>query len=113
MFFTIKNDFASEKNDNQSLVMIRLSNPGDENDGLLYLNESVASDSELGSITMTDAATGQLTITLKASATIQIPDSDNRVYRWDCKFLKDGGSAPVTNVGGMWSVSRPVTQATS
>jgi len=103
--FTVKADKSDA--DTAALIRIRLNASGLE-DGLLTLNGATASNADDGSIAITDAATGDITITLAASCTDDLPTG---TYAYDVQLIEVGDVSTLTS--GKASVTADVTRAVS
>jgi hypothetical protein len=103
--FTVKADKSDA--DTAALIRIRLNASGLE-DGLLTLNGAVPSNASDGSIAITDAATGDITITLAASCTDDLPTG---TYAYDVQLIEVGDVSTLTS--GKASVTADVTRAVS
>lgn len=104
--FTVKEDVGDI--DTASIILIRLNASG-SGDGLLYLNGAAAATAGNGSITIDDAATGDITITLAAAETDDLVPMANLVY--DVQMITD--SAVSTLSEGRCSVVADVRRAVS
>ena len=101
--FTVKADKSDA--DTAALIRIRLNASGLE-DGLLTLNGATASNADDGSIAITDAAAGDITITLAASCTDDLPTG---TYAYDVQLIEVGDVSTLTS--GKASVTADVTRA--
>jgi hypothetical protein len=101
LWFTLKSQHSHT--DAQSLVQI------EETAGLLYLNGAAAGTAADGSITVTDANAGDVTITLKPAATATLSPA-TRLY-WDVQTLT--GTVVSTRTTGTAQISPDVTRSLS
>lgn len=106
--FTVKRN--KDDSDSNAILRIRLSIPADPTDGLITLLGSSYSYAADGSITIVDALTGDITITIAARATAQLPISSSLYY--DVQTIESGGSV-ITHTVGLFSVIGDVTRSTS
>ncbi len=83
IFFTIKDD--EEDSDADSIIQIALSNPGAVGDGLQIVNGVAASDKTKGTIVVTNAVTGSITITISEVITGAL-ETQSLMY-YDLKIL--------------------------
>jgi len=102
LWFTVKND--KDLADSGALIQI------EETAGLLYINGAAASVAGNGSITVTDAANGNITIELAAVETAKLDDI-GRLY-WDMQML-DGSGVVQTMTNGRAVIIGDVTRETS
>ena len=109
LFFTVK-ESPEDEDDSAAKIQIKLTNGGDAGDGLVVLNGSSPADATLGSIVVNDAATGEITITVKAGATVNIDPNEGRFYHWDVKKCEAAGDAPYLGNGGTIVVSKAPTR---
>lgn len=100
LWFTVKT--ADDDADTAAFIQI------EETAGLVRLNGAAGTAGQ-GSITVTDAPTGDLTIALAAAATAQL--SAGRRYRYDIQILTASGVT--TRTQGICRVSADVTRAVS
>ena len=101
LWFTLKSQHSHT--DAQSLVQI------EESGGLLYLNGAAAVTAADGSLVVTDANAGNITITLKPAATAVLSPA-NRLY-WDVQSLVSAVIS--TRTVGSANISADVTRAVS
>ena len=101
--FTVKADKTQA--DSDSLIRIRLNATGLA-DGLLTLNGATPSSADDGSIAITDAAAGDITITLAASCT---DDLATGTYAYDVQLIEVGDVSTLTS--GKATVIADVTRA--
>jgi hypothetical protein len=101
LWFTLKSQH--NHTDAESLVQI------EETAGLLYLNGTAAGTAADGSITVTDANAGNVTITLKPAATAVLSPA-TRLY-WDVQTLT--GTVVSTRTTGSAQISADVTRSVS
>ncbi|MBU2685794.1 MAG: hypothetical protein KKF27_21345, partial [Gammaproteobacteria bacterium] len=92
--------------DADALIWIRLNEPS-ANDGLLYLNGAAATTAADGSITVDDAATGDITIALIAADTAAL--SVLRGGYWEVQ--KISATAVTTMTAGPANISLDVIKA--
>ena len=100
LYFTIKS--RTSHTDAEALVQV------EEDAGLMTLNRAAAADSTDGDITVTNAATGALTLTLAAEATAVLPTG---VYYYDIQQVTATGVETLT--AAQVTVVADVTRATS
>lgn len=86
LWFTAKENVERADASAQTIVQL------EESAGLLYIGGEAASNPALGSITVTDAAAGDITIWVDESVT-GIPAMDGR---YDVKVLQGGGTEILT-----------------
>ena len=103
--FTVKSDKSDA--DSAALIRIRLNATG-LTDGLLTLNGATASNADDGSIAITDAAAGDITITLAASCT---DDLATGTYAYDVQLIEAADVSTLTS--GKATVTADVTRAVS
>lgn len=101
LWFTLKDQHSLT--DQESLVQI------EESGGLLFLNGAAAGTAADGSLVVTDANAGNVTITVKPGATAILPPS-TRLY-WDIQSLISG--VVLTRTAGSARISADVTRSTS
>jgi len=101
--FTVKADKTQA--DTEALIRIRLNATG-LTDGLLTLNGATPSSADDGSIAITDAAAGDITITLAASCT---DDLATGTYAYDVQLIEVGDVSTLTS--GKATVIADVTRA--
>lgn len=99
LWFTVKEE--TEDADSASIVQI------EETLGLLYINGAAAGTAANGSITVTDATTGALTITLKPAETDDLAVGQ---YKYDIQQLTSGGVV-TTLTSGIFEVVADITKA--
>ena len=99
LWFTVK---AGDGPDSDSVIQI------EETGGLLYLNASAGTAIQ-GDITVDNATTGAITITLDEAATAQLPLTSGLDY--DVQMLTATGVTTLTS--GYLTVSKDITRATS
>ena len=101
LVFTVK--VSSDDVDSAAIIQIA------ESGGLITLNGASASSSAWGSLSVTNATTGAVNLTLKGPATAQLAVRD---LVWDCQWL-DSSSPPNPNtpIAGGFSVVGDVTRA--
>ncbi len=104
IYFTARREQNSV--DSESLIQIAVSNPSSGSDGLIRLNQQ-SSTANLGSITIQDVATGDITLRLEADATRQLQSV--KEIPWDVKVIKSSGIPPL--VLGKLNVELDVTRA--
>ncbi len=100
LWFTVKR--APSDTDPQAIIQI------EESDGLLFLNGAPATSGQ-GSLTVTNATTGALTIALAAVATATLPGSGSATY----DVQVDIAGTVTTLTQGSLTVNVDVTRATS
>jgi len=98
LWFTVKDDEADP--DTASLIQI------DTTYGLRYINGAAASDPENGSVTVTDEASGDVTIKLEAIETAQLSP---RSYHYDIQVM-DSTYVIKTLITGTFNVSPDYTR---
>lgn len=105
IWFTIKTSKGDI--DTASIIQIKL-NESEDDDGLLFVNgvAATAAQTDLGSITVTDAAAGDITIALDEIIT---DDLVGGVYSYDVQALISG--AVSTMAIGKFTVSEDVTRS--
>lgn len=104
LWFTIKSaDFHLA--DAQALIQIK-KNASSTGDGLLYANGAAAGTAADGSITINDAAAGDLAIALQETVTDDFAPGE---YRYDIQKLVSGSVTTLTE--GAFTVVADVTQA--
>lgn len=101
VWFTVKRDLDDA--DSAAIVQIVTST------GLLYINGAAATAGN-GSITISDEATGDLTIALNASETAKLSPGN---YQYDIQILRSAGTPVSTLTYGEFVVAADVTKATS
>lgn len=101
--FTVKANKTQA--DTDALIRIRLNATG-LTDGLLTLNGATPSNADDGSIAITDAAAGDITITLKASMT---DDLATGTYAYDVQLIEATEVSTLTS--GKATVTADVTRA--
>lgn len=101
--FTVKADKSEA--DSAALIRIRLNATG-LTDGLLTLNGATPSNADDGSIAITDAAAGDITITLAASCT---DDLATGTYAYDVQLIEASEVSTLTS--GKATVTADVTRA--
>ncbi len=101
VWFTVKRDLDDA--DSAAIVQIVTST------GLLYINGAAATAGN-GSITISDEATGDLTIALNASETAKLSPGN---YQYDIQILRSAGTPVSTLIYGEFIVAADVTKATS
>ena len=103
--FTVKSNKAQA--DSDALIRIRLNATGLA-DGLLTLNGATPTSADDGSIAITDATDGDITITLAASCTDDLPTG---TYAYDVQLIEVGDVSTLTS--GKATVTADVTRAVS
>lgn len=101
LWFTIKR--STNHADSKSIIQIT------ETGGLITQNGDVATDSTLGSITVNDATTGDVTILLKPGLTASLEAYDATVCKYDLQMLSSGMVTTLTS--GLVNISPDVTRA--
>lgn len=109
LHFTLKERMSDE--DSEALVQIVLSNPSTEADGLIVLNGSSSVTAANGSITVSDAADGDITVRLKQAESALLVPMKNAV--WDVQVVRSSGVAVQTLTQGRAIVEGDATRATS
>lgn len=104
LWFTVKQDRADE--DIESLIQI------DETTGLLYIDGTAATVAANGSITVTDAVRGDLTVSLAAEETAKLGDDQEGDWHYDIQMI-DGAGAVTTLIAGDARMTQDVSRATS
>jgi hypothetical protein len=98
LYFTVKEKYSDP--DAQALIQI------EETDGLLYSNGAVATTPANGSITVSDEATGDLTIVIKAAETQNYAPGS---YRYDIQYIAaNGPTTPVAS--GTFTITADITR---
>ena len=105
LYFTAKTDFGLP--DAESTLQI-VKKPGGS-DGLLWLN-AAATTSSWGSITITDANAGNITIALTADASKELSVN---LYNYDIQIVRSVGTAVSTMATGRLSIIEDVTRSIS
>lgn len=100
LWFTVKS--ALDNTDAQALAQV------EESAGLVYLN-GAAGTSNQGTITVSDATAGNITVTVAAAATAQLAPAD--IWAWDVQRLV--GSTITTLASGKFVILADVSRATS
>jgi len=98
LYFTMKT--RSSDDDDDSVVQI------EESDGLKYIGGDEADDSAKGSLTVDDAAAGNVTIAVDESVT----DLAKQSGSWDVKMVTAAGDVSVLTQGD-WAIVAVVTHA--
>ncbi len=88
LWFTLKR--VAEQTDPESLIQVLLSNPGGGGDGLLYINGGAPTLAANGSLAVTDAVTGAVTLTVKPAETLKLPN-EGKLYLYDVQVLRSTG----------------------
>jgi hypothetical protein len=105
VYFSVKKSWRDSEND----AMVRLRNGSN---GLLRINKAAATSSSAGTLTINDAVTGSITITIAASETdAVVPD----LYDYDIKGIDTNGD-PVTMLAygeNKFVIKGDITQAIS
>lgn len=101
LHFTVKRTYTDA--DTEALVQI------EETAGLLYINGAAATTAANGDITVTNATTGAITITLAAAETAKLAVEEDLVY--DVQMVTASGVSTLTTASA--TVSGDVTRATS
>ena len=101
--FTVKESYS--QTDDEAIIRIR-KNASGADDGLLRFNGAAASSSSLGSITIDDLASGDITIELAASCT---DDLSTGSYVYDVQLIEVGDVSTLTS--GKATVTADVTRA--
>lgn len=101
LWFTAKN--SKQQEDADALIQI------EETEGLLTINGEPAETAALGSITVTNATTGAITVYLDESLTAELAVVEGAVF--DISWL--GATDVTTPVDGSFSVTADVTRAVS
>lgn len=104
LWFTVKQDRSDE--DAESLIQI------DETTGLLYIDGTTATVAANGSITVTDAVRGDLTVSLAAEETAKLGDDQEGDWHYDIQMI-DGAGAVTTLIAGDARMTQDVSRATS
>lgn len=104
LWFTVKRDKADT--DAQAVIQIK-KNASATGDGLLYVNGAAAADGTKGSITISDAATGDLVIALDESITDDLAIEEGLFY--DIQYLIS--SAVSTKTEGVCNIVGDVTRS--
>jgi len=103
LYLTIKSDVGIE--DSQALVQV------EETDGLLYLNGEATTHSTWGTLTVDDAAAGDVTLTLTAAATALLEAIPNAYY--DIKMVTEENVTAVTRTQSTAVITSAITQSTA
>lgn len=101
LWFTVKR--SKSDYDSAALVMI------EETAGLLYIAGKAAATAANGSITVTNAAAGNITVTVKGTETFKLPVVDDIFY--DVQMLTASG--PKTMAIGVFNIRADVTRVTA
>lgn len=99
LWFTVK----KSKDDTDANSILQAT----EDDGLLYLNKAAADDSSLVDITVTNATTGGLTITISEEASKQLAEAAGLFYDIQVKI----DDVVLTLSSGLFNVDADVTRA--
>ena len=102
LWFTAKRDLTDS--DTEALIQI------EETAGLIYIVGQAPSNSANGSITVTDASAGDISISLSADESAKLPVGSS--YRYDVQVLESGGTVR-TLTSGVFAVTGDATRATS
>ena len=103
LWFTIKSSYDDA--DTSALVQVKLNSPS-ALDGLLYVNGTTASSAALGSITVSDAATGEIVVNVDETITDDLAPG---AYYYDVQTLIAGAVA--TPDSGVFTVTADVTRS--
>jgi len=103
LWFTIKSSYDDA--DTSALVQVKLNSPS-ALDGLLYVNGTTASSAALGSITVSDAATGEIVVNVDEAITDDLAPG---TYYYDVQTLISGNVA--TPDSGVFTVTADVTRS--
>lgn len=103
LWFTIKSSYDDV--DTAALLQIKLNSPS-ALDGLLYVNGTTASSAALGSITVSDAATGEIVVNVDETITDDLAPG---TYYYDVQTLISGNVA--TPDSGVFTVTADVTRS--
>ena len=103
LWFTIKSSYDDA--DTSALVQVKLNSPSTL-DGLLYVNGTTASSAALGSITVSDAATGEIVVNVDETITDDLAPG---TYYYDVQTLITGNVA--TPDSGVFTVTADVTRS--
>lgn len=86
--FTIKSDADADDDDN-ALVMVRETNPGDGTDGLLVHKGRPASDATLGSLTVDTSVANHTAVNIViAAGAMNLQPSGSKKYAWEVTEYK-------------------------
>lgn len=108
MVFAIKKD-ADTDPDEDALVLVRVTNPGDGSDGLLTLNGRAADDDDLATISVSATSPNTVvTVTLQAGA-LQIEPSGTQPFDYELVMWVDDKKEQIGK--GDFTVTRSVVRA--
>ena len=103
LWFTVKHD--KDDADSDAILQIKLNSTGSDDD-LLYVNGATASDSTLGTITVSDASTGAIVIAVDETVTDDMPAG---AFYYDVQVLNSG--AVTTPDSGKFTITADVTRS--
>lgn len=106
--FVIKR--SDEDDDTESMVAVRITNPGSGSDGLLYLSGLPATSAALASITVGSITPDtNITVTLQPGAMAIPPSPDGTPYVWELSRVTATGKVPIGK--GAFTVERGVLRS--
>lgn len=108
IWFTVKPLTGAGADSDSTLQVMDASGTGA--DGLLYVNGGTPTSSSNGSITVDDAADGDITITVAAAETAKLSTGTN--FKYDVQVKKSDGSIQTLTSGGC-TINADVTKASS
>ena len=103
LWFTVKH--SQDDADSDAILQIKLNSTGSDDD-LLYVNGATASDSTLGTITVSDASTGAIIIAVDETVTDDMPAG---AFYYDVQVLNSG--AVTTPDSGKFTITADVTRS--
>jgi hypothetical protein len=106
LWFTVKT--LTKHTDAQAVVQVLEDSATAGVDGLIYLNGAAASDGTQGAITVNDATSGNITITLDEAASALLTPATKISY--DVKVLNSGTVTVLADGVGKFNISADVTR---
>ena len=103
LWFTVKH--SQDDADSDAILQIKLNSTGSDDD-LLYVNGATASDSTLGTITVSDASTGAIIIAVDETVTDDMPAG---AFYYDIQVLNSG--TVTTPDSGTFTITADVTRS--
>ena len=103
LWFTVKH--SQDDADSDAILQIKLNSTGSDDD-LLYVNGATASDSTLGTITVSDASTGAIIIAVDETVTDDMPAG---AFYYDVQVLNSG--TVTTPDSGTFTITADVTRS--
>lgn len=100
LVFTVKRDPRGDE-DSESVYQVR------ETTGALYIDGAAAASAAYGAVTVTDAADGDITVTLSVTGVGDMAPA--RGLRWEAKVITATGARVVAS--GAWNVDTAVSRA--